>query len=231
MSWARLDDGATRWLNNGNGYSKKQLLSVKWLSSDLLGCEQPADCGLFFYQSGRSEASVSGGEPTRQLDFVIALFEAIKADEMLAGLDCFIDSNGNLGRTGWEALLPVTDGVMLDIKAFDNSLHQELTGKQNLLSLASARLLHNAGKLYELRFLLVPGKTDVDTELDELASFVNALGGDVRVRLNAFQHHGVRPKAREWAPMSKAGVGLAAERLRHAGIRDVATPAVYVQEA
>ncbi len=175
-----------------------------------------------------SGVTVSGGEPTRQLGFVIALFMAIKADDALAGLDCFIDSNGNLGRSGWESLLPFTDGVMLDIKSFDNSLHRELTGKDNLVSLASAHLLHDAGKLHELRFLLVPGKTDVDAELDELAAFVNALGGDVPVRLNAFQHHGVRAEARAWAPMSEDGVGRAAERLREAGVRNVVTPAVYL---
>ncbi len=175
-----------------------------------------------------SGITVSGGEPTRQIGFVVALFEAIKADDTLAGLDCLIDSNGNLGRSGWEILLPVTDGVMLDIKSFDNSLHRELTGKDNLMSLASARLLLDAGKLYELRFLLVPGKTDVDAELDELAGFVNALGGDVRVRLNAFQHHGVRVDARAWEPMLEDGVSRAAERLREAGVRNVVTPAVYV---
>ena len=175
-----------------------------------------------------SGITVSGGEPTRQLKFVTALFEAVKADDALAGLDCFIDSNGNLGASGWEQLLPVTDGVMLDIKGFDAALHREMTGKDNRRSLHSARLLHDAGKLHELRFLLVPGKTDGDEELDALIDFVKSLGGDVRVKLNAFQHHGVRPKAREWAPMPETGVGRAADRLRDAGIRDVVTPAVYL---
>ena len=175
-----------------------------------------------------SGVTVSGGEPTRQLKFVTALFAAIKADEDLEGLDCFIDSNGNLGASGWQHLLPVTDGVMLDIKSFDNVLHRELTGKGNARSLQSARLLHEAGKLHELRFLLVPGQTDSDAELDRLIEFVRTLGGEVRVKLNAFQHHGVRAKAREWAPMSRAGVGRAAERLREAGIRNVVEPAVYL---
>jgi len=64
--------------------------------------------------------------------------------------------------------------------------------------------------------------------MDRLIDFVRTLGGEVRVRLNAFQHHGVRPKALEWEPMSKAGVGRAAARLRDAGIRNVVEPAVYV---
>ncbi len=172
--------------------------------------------------------TVSGGEPTRQIGFVVALFEAIKADEELAHLDCFIDSNGYLGTSGWESLLPVTDGVMLDIKSFDGSRHRELTGKENSKSLRSAQILHEAGKLYELRFLLVPGVTDSDDELDGLIDFVRNLGGGVRVKLNAFQHHGVRPQALEWEKMSKTGMERAAARLREAGISNVITPAVYL---
>jgi len=172
--------------------------------------------------------TVSGGEPTKQLDFVTELFEAIKSDKELAELSCFIDSNGHLGASGWESVLPVTDGVMLDIKSFDNPTHEALTGKQNVASLESARILHAKGKLYELRFLLVPGKTDDDAELDRLIGLVKELGGDTRVKLNAFQHHGVRGEALGWEKMSRAGVDRAAERLRVAGIDNVITPAVYL---
>lgn len=172
--------------------------------------------------------TVSGGEPTQQLDFVIELFRAIKSDEQLAGLSCFIDSNGHLDAPGWARVLPVTDGVMLDIKGFDKPTHEALTGMTNTRSLASARLLHAAGKLYELRFLLVPGKTDGDAELDRLLEFVQELGADTRVKLNAFQHHGVRGEALGWDKMTEAGVERAAGRLRAAGISNIATPAVYL---
>ena len=172
--------------------------------------------------------TLSGGEATLQLRFVTELFEAIKADPELAPLTCFIDSNGHLGESGWAKLLPVTDGVMLDIKGFDNSLHTALTGKSNDRSLESARLLHAAGKLEEIRFLLIPGQTDSTDELDHLASFVNSLGKDVKLRLNAFQHHGVRGEALKWDKMSEEGVELAADQLRAAGIANVVTPVVYL---
>jgi len=122
----------------------------------------------------------------------------------------------------------VTDGVMLDIKSFDNATHRDLTTKDNFKSLQSARLVHAAGKLHELRFLLVPGKTDGDTELDGLIEFVRTLGSDTRIKLNAFQHHGVRARALEWEKMSEEGVDRAAERLRAAGIDNVITPALYL---
>jgi len=172
--------------------------------------------------------TVSGGEPTKQLKFVIELFKAIKADQELADLSCFIDSNGYLGESGWESVLPVTDGVMLDIKSFDSATHQELTTRDNLKSLQSARILHAAGKLYELRVLLVPGKTDNDAELDGLIEFVKTLGLDTRIKLNAFQHHGVRDEALKWGKMSEAGVDRAADRLRAAGIDNVIKPALYI---
>ena len=158
--------------------------------------------------------TVSGGEPTKQLDFIIELFRAIKSDEELAELSCFIDSNGHLSASGWESVLSVTDGVMLDIKSFDNATHQALTGVQNAASLDSARLLHAAGKLFELRFLLIPGSTDSDAELHDLIRFVKELGTGTRVRLNAFQHHGVKGEALGWEKMTKAGVDRVAERLR-----------------
>lgn len=172
--------------------------------------------------------TVSGGEPTQQLEFVVDLFRAIKSDEELADLTCFIDSNGHLGASAWEDVLPVTDGVMLDIKSFDNPTHRALTGKSKQQSLESARIISSAGKLYELRFLLIPGKTDGDAELNGLIGFVKELGGDVRVRLGAFQHHGVRGEALGWEKMPEAGIDRAAARLRAAGISNVATPAVYL---
>jgi len=94
--------------------------------------------------------------------------------------------------------------------------------------LQSAQILHAAGKLYELRFLLVPGKTDSDAELDGLIEFVGTLGLDTRIKLNAFQHHGVRAEALEWEKMSEEGVDRAAERLKAAGIENVITPALYL---
>lgn len=175
-----------------------------------------------------SGITVSGGEATMQIKFVTALFQAIKSDPDLAGLSCFIDSNGHLGVKGWAQLLPHTDGVMLDIKAFEPALHSTLTGQDNRRSRRSAQILAKAGKLYELRFLLIPGQTDSRAELDNLADFAKSLGQGVRIRLNAFQTHGVRGAATDWPTMTRAGVETAALYLREKGLGAVITPAVYL---
>ena len=117
---------------------------------------------------------------------------------------------------------------MLDLHGVAQSLHTQLTGTSKERSLESARLVHAAGKLHELRYLLIPGKTDCATELNSLAAFAASLGDDVQVRLNAFQHHGVRGDALAWDPMTEAGVESAAATLRTAGVGNVVTPAVFV---
>ncbi|WP_372840462.1 YjjW family glycine radical enzyme activase [Phaeovulum sp.] len=175
-----------------------------------------------------SGITISGGEATMQAKFVEALFAAMAAEPELAGLSRFIDSNGHLGPRGWQRLLPLTDGAMLDIKAFDPATHHRLTGMGNEKSLASARLLQAAGKLYELRYLMVPGFTDTEAEIEALTAFARALGPGLRLKLNAFQHHGVQGAARDWPKMPRQGVEAAAARLRAAGIDNVVTPSVWI---
>lgn len=172
--------------------------------------------------------TVSGGEATLHLDFLIDLFAAIRMAPDLAHLTLFIDSNGHLPAEGWQRVLPLTDGVMLDIKAFDPDRHHRLTGADNELSLASARLLADAGKLYELRFLLVPGETDRPEEIEALAALARDLGLNTRLRLNAFQRHGVRGPAAGWPTMPRDGVEAVAAALRAAGIAEVAVPSVWL---
>ena len=101
--------------------------------------------------------TVSGGEATLQAPFVRAFFAALAADPQLRTLTRFIDSNGVADAAVWQSLLPVTDGVMLDLKAFDPAMHRYLTGSDNAPVLDSIRDIAATGKLYEVRLLLVPG--------------------------------------------------------------------------
>ena len=141
--------------------------------------------------------TVSGGEATTQLPFVVDLFTAIKADPQLRSLTCLVDSNGLLSETGWQKLLPVCDGVMLDLKAWDSECHIALTGRDNAQIKRSITLLAQRGKLAELRLLVIPGQVDYLLHIDSLAAFIGQLG-NVPLRLNAFHAHGVYGEAKSW---------------------------------
>jgi len=173
--------------------------------------------------------TVSGGEATTQLPFVIALFTAIKAAPDLAHLTCLLDSNGSLAATGWQRLLPVLDGAMLDLKGWRESVHHMLTGHGRERVLASLQLLASHGKLAELRLLHVPGRSDfldADGKLEAgLASFLQSLG-PVPIRLNGFRHHGVRGVATSWQEADREALTRLAAALSERGLGPVSLPAI-----
>ncbi|MEI6844593.1 MAG: radical SAM protein [Actinomycetes bacterium] len=146
--------------------------------------------------------TVSGGEATVQHEFLFDLFAAIKAAPDLKQLTTFIDSNGNAEKHIWEVLLPVTDGVMLDLKVLDNERHIALTTQSNTAVLETIKYLASRGKLYEVRLLLIPGQNDSDEELRKTAQWLLRADPSVRVKINAFMSHGVRASARTWAEVS-----------------------------
>ncbi|WP_312981805.1 YjjW family glycine radical enzyme activase [Atlantibacter sp.] len=171
--------------------------------------------------------TVSGGEATTQLPFVRDLFAAIKGRAALHHLSCLVDSNGELGQSGWEKLLPVMDGAMLDLKAWHPERHQFLTGRSNLRIIESIRFLAEQEKLAELRLLLIPEHSDYLHHIDPLSAFLRELG-PITLRINAFHHHGTYGMAREWRTATRQDVEQLASALRQRGIRDIVLPALYL---
>ncbi len=140
-----------------------------------------------------SGVTISGGEATQQAGFVHALFTALKADDQLARLTCFVDTNGDADAATWQLLAPVMDAAMVDLKCLDDAIHRRMTGSGNDRILASIRLLAAAGKLHEVRLLLLPGVNDADDLLAETGAWLAAIDPRMRVKVIGFRHHGVRP--------------------------------------
>jgi pyruvate formate lyase activating enzyme len=178
-----------------DGPGNRFVLFLQGCNFNCLACHNPQTIPI-------SGVTVSGGEATLQHEFLVELFSAVKADSELTHLTTFIDSNGSAAQKVWEALAPVTDGVMVDLKVLDADRHLELTGESNQAVLDSIRLLAGIGLLYEVRLLLVPGQNDSDAELADIAAWLRALDPGIRVKVNSFMTHGVRAVAREWAAAS-----------------------------
>ena len=143
-----------------------------------------------------SGVTVSGGEATLQAPFVAAWFAALRADPGTARLTRFVDSNGCADDPVWDLLLPVTEGVMLDLKALDPGMHAELTGRPNDVVLASLHRLFAAGRLTEVRLLVVPGHNDSEDTLRRTGAYLADHVPGVPVRVIGFRPHGVRAAAR-----------------------------------
>lgn len=171
--------------------------------------------------------TVSGGEATQQLPFLLTLFTAIKQHPQLQHLTCLVDSNGMLNQAGWEKLVPLMTGAMLDLKAWNSTHHQALTGKDNKRVKASIQFLASQKKLAELRLLVIPEHSDYLAHIDALSDFIHTLG-EVPLRLNAFHAHGVYGEAKQWRSATEQDVEVLASALQARGISQIIRPALYL---
>ena len=139
--------------------------------------------GLKIMQGG---FTISGGEPLMQDRFVMRMFTA--AREM--GIHTALDTNGFLGSRLSDKELEQIDLVMLCVKAWDADLHRKLTGKDPEPSREFARRLAALNRPMWLRFVLVPGVTDTEEEVDALTRFAIELRNVQRVDVLPFHQMG-----------------------------------------
>lgn len=163
--------------------------------------------------------TVSGGEATLQLDFVEALFRAVKADPQLRRLTCFVDSNGSLHEAGWRRLQPVMDGAMIDLKCFDPDIHLRMTGQSNAPVLGSIELTSSMGLLDEVRLLLLRGVNDDPELLARTGRWLAAVDPAMKVKVIGFRAHGARPHDPPLEEPSPADLERAAAALQTADLQ------------
>jgi pyruvate-formate lyase-activating enzyme len=123
----------------------------------------------------------------------------------------------------WDALLPVTDGVMVDLKALDPDVHRRLTGRGNELVLDTLHHLHARERLCEVRLLLVPGFNDSDDQLRRTAIWLTWLDPAQRVVVIGFRRHGVRPEFANHPEATPELLAHARDVLVEAGLENVVT--------
>lgn len=163
--------------------------------------------------------TVSGGECTLYPEFLTELFTACKA----LGLHTLLDSNGMTDFKTRPGLLAVTDGVMLDIKAFTEKDHITVTGASNRQVLENARFLAAEGKLAEIRTVVVKELFDSEKVIiaiaDELRAYMDI--SKLRYKLIAYRPFGVREKYKNYETPDAAYLEKLSRTAVQAGFRDI----------
>jgi pyruvate formate lyase activating enzyme len=167
--------------------------------------------------------TLSGGEPLMQDRFAVKLFIAAK----LMGIHTALDTNGALGNRLSDAELKQIDLVLLDIKTWDMERHRHLTGVDNGPTLDFARRLASRRRPIWVRFVLVPGLTDDDENVSQIAKFASSLGSVERVDVLPFHQMGrfkwnelkLNYTLNDVEPPSREAVERACAKFREEGLK------------
>lgn len=167
--------------------------------------------------------TVSGGEPLLQPRFVTELFRGVKER---FDMHTALDTSGSLGARASDALLDLTDLVLLDIKSGLPETYRRVTSGELAPTLDFARRLSARGNHMWVRYVLVPGLTDEKQNIAAVADFVATLDGVDRVEIMPYHEFGEQKyEALGWSyrladvePPTKDQVRSAQEVFRSRGL-------------
>ncbi len=141
-----------------------------------------------------SGISVSGGEPSLQMDFLVDFFKIIKSNSSLTTL---IETNGFAGPEKYDDLLQMLDMALVDLKIMDADKHKQLTGFEVFPVLETITFMHSKGKLQGINQVVVPG-FHTEKEIIEAAHFLKKLDPAIPFQLLRFRPHGTVGAALGW---------------------------------
>lgn len=124
-----------------------------------------------FYDTSGGGLTLSGGEPTLQIDFAAALLAAAREER----LHTCVETCGHATWQRLERLLPLVDLFLYDFKETDPARHAEFTGVGNALVLENLRALCRRGAKVLLRCPIVPGCNDREEHFQGIAALAREL--------------------------------------------------------
>ena len=143
--------------------------------------------------------TVSGGECTLQEEFLIELFTKAKAE----GLSCFVDSNGSKEFSKMPELTKLCDGVMLDVKVWDEETHKKYISYDNINVIKNLEYLASINKLYEVRTVVVPEIFNNEETVFMTSKIIGKKELDIRYKLITFRSVGVRESGKNISSPSR----------------------------
>ncbi|MCV2393051.1 pyruvate formate-lyase-activating protein [Actinotalea sp. M2MS4P-6] len=130
--------------------------------------------------------TVSGGEPLMQPAFTARLLRGAKE----LGLHTAIDTSGFLGRHCSDEMLEDIDLVLLDVKSGIPETYKRVTGRELEPTLQFGRRIAESGTEIWIRFVLVPGLTDDEQNVEAVAEYAASLSTVTRVEVLPFHQMG-----------------------------------------
>ncbi|MBE0433272.1 AmmeMemoRadiSam system radical SAM enzyme [candidate division WOR-3 bacterium] len=128
-------------------------------------------------------------------------------------------SNGYIGQDALAELAEYLDGANVDLKAFSDAFYREITGGTLRPVLESLVTLKKSNVWLEITNLVIPGKNDTDSMIDDLCHWVkNELGAETPLHFSRFYP---QYKMQNLPPTPVRTLNKAAEIARARGLQHV----------
>ena len=136
-----------------------------------------------FYQTSGGGVTLSGGECLLQADFCAELLKALQEN----GVHTAVDTCGFVQRSALEKVIPYTDIFLYDIKALDEEVHKQGTGKGNRQILENLLFLDEKGCKTEIRVPLIPNYNE--KEMEKIAEFIKPLKHVTKIEVLPYHNY------------------------------------------
>jgi len=123
--------------------------------------------------------TLSGGEPTMQIEFAQELLRGFKR----LGLHTAVDTSGYVTIEDAEKIIDYTNLFIVDIKHMDPETCRQISGGSNEEMAVFLKYLELRHKTVWLRSVLLPGLTDSDEYISQVAAYVQSLNNVERLEL------------------------------------------------
>lgn len=144
-----------------------------------------------FYEQSGGGATLSGGEPLAQPEFVVSILEALRT----RGIHTVLDTSGAAPWPVLDRAAALADLILYDLKLMDPIRHKAQTAVSNSLILENLCNLAALGRPIRARIPLAAGVNDDEANIRAAIAFLKPLPAVRRIDLLAY-HKGGREKYR-----------------------------------
>jgi len=190
-----------------------QMMTVSQVMDHIL-----RDRSLYLKSGGG--VTISGGECLLQLEFVLAILEACRSQK----IHTCVETSLHCHTAHVEAVLPLADMIISDIKHMDSAKHKSATGVRNEQILSNLVRVTEFGLPLILRVPIVPGYNDDEENIAATAAFIRDVLGNkiLQLQLLRFRKLGEEKYASLGMPYPMQDFAAPERDVFEAGIREIA---------
>ena len=144
-------------------------------------------------ETDSSDFTRISSDETSSSGFTASISDETDSSGFTASISDETDSSGftaSIKMKEIDRLLSVTDLVLLDIKHATETGHKQITGVGRKKPAAFARLLSERSIPVWIRYVLVPGYTDSESDLESAASFIKSMPNVQKVEVLPYHSMG-----------------------------------------